>query len=124
METISISLGWNCDSAIYGVNNGIRKTKYNGYNTTPFDEMLSNYKGVIECIKDDFKYFCDINYLELIKIPNDSKYLNSFGDGDIIIYNSMFCLSYDFVLLIFVYIVLHAMIQSSSQTLIPTGQNS
>ena len=97
METIGISLGWNCDSAIYGVNNGIRKTKYNGYNTTPFDEMLSNYKGVIECIKDDFKYFCDINYLELIKIPNDSKYLNSFGDGDIIIYNSNLIYYYNII---------------------------
>jgi len=40
-------------------------SKETGYNTCPFDIMMSNYKGVIECIKDDFAFFCDPNYLEL-----------------------------------------------------------
>ena len=35
-----ISLGWNCESANYGVANGIRSTKQNGYKTCPFDEMF------------------------------------------------------------------------------------
>lgn len=33
--------------------------------------MVSNYPGIIECIKDDFYYFLDINYLELKKSNND-----------------------------------------------------
>ena len=57
-----ISLGWNCHSAINGVALGFRNIKSNGYKTCPFDEMISNYKG----INDDFEYFCDIKYLELI----------------------------------------------------------
>jgi hypothetical protein len=27
--------------------------------------MISNYKGVVKCIEEDFKYFCDIKYLTL-----------------------------------------------------------
>jgi hypothetical protein len=60
MQKIAISLGWNCNSAIYGVENSIRKTKKEGYLTCPFDEMVTNYKGIIECIKDDFEFLCDI----------------------------------------------------------------
>ena len=69
-----ISLGWNCDSASVGVSTGLRKTKQNGYKTCPFDEMITNYKGIIECIKDDFEFLCDIKYLKLIKIPKESKW--------------------------------------------------
>jgi hypothetical protein len=85
-----ISLGWNCDSAIYGVVHGLRKTKNNGYKTCPFDEMITNYQGIINCIEDDFKYLCDIEYLELIQISKDSKWLNTNGDGDIMIYNKKY----------------------------------
>jgi hypothetical protein len=81
-----ISLGWNCNSASVGVSNGIRNTKKNGYKTCPFDAMITNYKGIIDCINDDFKYLCDPQYLELIKIPKESKWLNTnetlfFGSG-------------------------------------------
>ena len=85
-----ISLGWNCNSACIGVSTGLRKTKQNGYKTCPFDEMITNYEGIIECIKDDFEYLCDIEYLELIKIPKESKWLNTNGDGDIMIYNKKY----------------------------------
>jgi hypothetical protein len=51
MNKVGISLGWNCNSAIYGVNNGIRLEKKDGYKTCPFDEMLSNLPGIIKCIK-------------------------------------------------------------------------
>uniref|UniRef100_A0A6C0D980 Papain-like cysteine peptidase n=1 Tax=viral metagenome TaxID=1070528 RepID=A0A6C0D980_9ZZZZ len=85
-----ISLGWNCDSAINGVSMGLRKTKQNGYKTCPFDEMITNYKGIIDCIKDNFEYLCDKNYLELIKISKESKWLNTNGDGDTLIYNKKY----------------------------------
>jgi hypothetical protein len=80
----AISLGWNCSSASYGVSMGLRRTKLNGYKTCPFDEMVTNYEGIIECIKDDFEYLCDIKYLELIK-PTKSD-----GDGEILIYNKKY----------------------------------
>ena len=70
MPKIAISLGKNCSPAVWGVKNGLRKTKANGYNTCPFDLMVSNYKGVIECIKDDFKNFCDSNYLKSNSLKN------------------------------------------------------
>jgi hypothetical protein len=82
-----ISLGWNCHSASTGVSMGIRGTKSNGYKTCPFDEMITNYEGIVECIKDDFECLCDIRHLELIKIPKESKWLNTNGDGDVVIYN-------------------------------------
>jgi len=85
-----ISLGWKCHSAIVGSSIGLRKTKQNGYKTCPFDEMITNYKGIIDCLKDDFEYLCDIKYLELIKIPSESKWLNTNGDGDVMIYNNKY----------------------------------
>ena len=62
----SISLGWNCESAFKGVAEGIRKVRAAGYKTCPFDECITNYEGIIQCIKDDFKYLCDVNYLKLV----------------------------------------------------------
>lgn len=73
-NNIGISLGWNCHSAIWGINNNKRISKVNGYKTCPFDIMVSNYPGICECIKDDFKYLCDENYLELVKV-NDSEFI-------------------------------------------------
>jgi hypothetical protein len=86
MSEEGISLGWNCNSAGFGVSMGLRKSKQNGYKTCPFDTMITNYKGIIDCINDDFEYLCDIKYLELIKIPNESKCLT----GDTIIYNNKY----------------------------------
>ena len=63
MKRIGISLGWNCASAIYGVENNIRDTKQNGYLTCPFDEMLKSLSGLMKCINEDFKYFHDENHL-------------------------------------------------------------
>jgi len=74
----AVSLGFNCNSAMVGVYMGIRTKKENGYKTCPFDEMVSTYQGIIECINDDFKYFCDSDYLEIIdrydKLIYNSKY--------------------------------------------------
>ena len=88
--TEAISLGWNCHSAGSGVEMGIRTTKLNGYKTCPFDEMITNYKGIINCILDDFTYLCDPNYIELIQIPKQSKWLNTNGNGDIMIFNKKY----------------------------------
>jgi hypothetical protein len=85
-----ISLGWNCTSAIKGVAMGLRSIKANGYKTCPFDEMITNYRGIIECIKDDFEPLCDPQYLELMKIPKESKLLNTNGDGDTVIYHTKY----------------------------------
>jgi len=63
---VGISLGWNCESAGKGVELGIRGVKANGYQTCPFDECITNYRGIIQCIKEDFKYFCDPSYLAII----------------------------------------------------------
>lgn len=72
MNTIGISLGWNCSPAGAGVSNGLRASKANGYLTCPFDEMVTNLPGIIECFRDDFKYFTDSKYLTLIEAPFSS----------------------------------------------------
>lgn len=74
MNNIGISLGWNCYSAVWGVDIGIRKRKSEGYTTCPFDMMITNYKGIVDCLNDDFKYFYDENYLELIKEIKENEY--------------------------------------------------
>ena len=74
MNNIGISLGWNCYSAVWGVEAGIRKRKGGGYTTCPFDMMVTNYKGIVDCLNDDFKYFYDENYLELIKEIKENEY--------------------------------------------------
>ena len=77
---IGISLGWNCYSASYSVNSGDRERKSEGYNTCPFDMGLTNYMGVVQCIKDDFKYFMDV---DIVEIPDNLPYMAN----DIVIYN-------------------------------------
>uniref|UniRef100_A0A6C0BBY1 Papain-like cysteine peptidase n=1 Tax=viral metagenome TaxID=1070528 RepID=A0A6C0BBY1_9ZZZZ len=79
-EKVGISLGINCTSTMWAVHNNVRKRKEDGYTTCPFDIMVSNYVGICECIKDDFKYLCDENYLEL----------NTVSDTETIIYNNKY----------------------------------
>ena len=69
---VAISLGWNCYSAMQGVSTGVRLRKADGYLTCPFDECLTNYDGIIQCIRDDFKNFMDVDMLEL---PDDAAYM-------------------------------------------------
>lgn len=88
---IGISLGWNCCSASTLVEQGIRKTKAEGYKTCVFDEMVSNYFGVIKCIEDDFKFLCDLKYLSVKKIDDGHlEYSTIPYIGDNIIYNSYY----------------------------------
>jgi hypothetical protein len=65
MNSVGISLGNVCYSAEWAVQNKFRKRKEDGYNTCPFDLMVSNYKGIVKCIKEDFKNFCDTKHLLL-----------------------------------------------------------
>jgi hypothetical protein len=85
MTSIGISLGWRCKSALYGVDIGIRTRKLDGYKTCPFDKMVSNYEGLVQCIRDDFKYFCDTQYLELRTTGEDTLW-----KGESLIYNKYY----------------------------------
>jgi hypothetical protein len=85
-----ISLGWRCSSAVYGVNNNLRLSKNDGYKTCPFDLMVSNYQGMCKCIEDDFKYFCDLKYIELRKCPIMSDLLHNQNDNELWIYNTYY----------------------------------
>jgi hypothetical protein len=72
---IGISLGWNCYTTDVGVRRGLRGLKQNGYKTCPFDLMISNYGGVIQCIYDNFKDFTNPEYLKLIPVINNPEEL-------------------------------------------------
>jgi hypothetical protein len=87
----TISLGWRCESATYANSIGLRESKQDGYLTCPFDLMISNYIGICECIKDDFKYFCDPNYLILKKCPKMKIILgDNQNDDELWIYNTYY----------------------------------
>jgi hypothetical protein len=73
-KRIGISLGNVCNSAVYGIQNGLRGDKLSGYNTCPFDLMISNYKGICKCIEDDFLHFCDPKHLIKRKILYNNYY--------------------------------------------------
>jgi hypothetical protein len=90
MSSTAISLGWDCGPAMHGVSHGLRATKEQGYNTCPFDLMNSNYQGVIECIRDDFKYFCDPKYLRLINIPENYFKILGYHAGAKLIVNTKY----------------------------------
>jgi hypothetical protein len=77
MNEVGISLGYNCSPAINGVQLGIRKTKNDGYNTCPFDEMWSNFPGLLQCLNDDFLFFCDPNYLSVASTIHGPMIYNS-----------------------------------------------
>jgi len=81
-----ISLGHNCRSAIMGVGEGLRDIKADGYRTCPFDEMNCSYEGMVECIKDDFKYFTDPFYLQLVAHPLSCSYY----PGETLLYNAQY----------------------------------
>jgi hypothetical protein len=86
--SIGVSLGWNCATTSYAVNNNIRNTKKDGYNTCVFDLMLTNYPGIVQCIEDDFKFFLDLNYIEIRRF-----YLDIPGypiQDELLIYNSKY----------------------------------
>ena len=84
---IGISLGWNCHSAGFGVTAGLRLRKEVGYQTCPFDEMITNLKGIQECLQDDFKYFMDEKYLEIKEAPFST---GGIVQGEKLLYNTKY----------------------------------
>jgi hypothetical protein len=64
--TVGISLGWNCYTTTRGTSLGLRSTKKDGYNTCPFDLMVCNYPGVIQCLYDNFKDFTNPEWFALV----------------------------------------------------------
>jgi len=86
LDSVGISLGWNCGAATKGVEMGIRKKREDGYKTCPFDIMNSNLPGIIKCLEEDFAHFLDSDYLKLVDIPVTEKY----HAGDTLILNTRY----------------------------------
>ena len=87
MTKIGISMGWNCGPAQIGVDKKIRGTKSEGYETCPFDEMITNLPGIIECIRDDFKDFMNEEHLSLIRSPEN---VGGIVKGETLVYNTKY----------------------------------
>jgi hypothetical protein len=68
MKHVGISLGANCGAAARGKFFGVRASKEQGYKTCPFDLILSNYPGLLKCLREDFKNFSDFDCI--ITNPN------------------------------------------------------
>ena len=75
ISKIGISLGWNCHSAVWATDNGIRSRKSDGYKTCPFDIIVTNYVGIVDCLLDDFKFMCDDKFLEIRPGKSDNEVL-------------------------------------------------
>jgi hypothetical protein len=78
--SVGISLGWNCYTTTMAVQQGLRDRKENGYKTCPFDLMVTNYQGVIQCLYDDFKDFTNPKLFELVPVTNQM-YLKDFPNN-------------------------------------------
>jgi hypothetical protein len=85
MNTIGISLGWRCRSSIYGVELGLITKKSDGYQRCPFDLMISNYTGVVDCINDGFDDLYNPVYLQLKTMPVNKSWI-----GEKIIYHTKY----------------------------------
>lgn len=86
MKHVGISLGANCGAAARGKFFGVRASKKEGYKTCPFDLILSNYPGILKCLREDFKHFTNPEYLNVVDIPSDYKHLA----GNKLIFNSYY----------------------------------
>ena len=86
-----ISLGYNCKTSLRCVEAG-RPTKANGYKTCPFDLCIAPYEGVVQCLRDKFRFFLDPEFIRLQTVP--AAVLASAADEELI-YNT----KYNFVFL-------------------------
>ena len=76
MKEIGISLGWRCTAAQLAVREGLRSRKAEGYNTCPFDIMISSYDAVVKAIDEDFKDWTNPEYMRVLKLDvNDTNNL-------------------------------------------------
>lgn len=96
-KNIAISLGNRCATSIWGVANNFRETKENGYLTCPFDLCVTNYKGIIDCINDDFVHFTDPNYLSLEYYGYQDIHVDNAFPEQLLIYNKKynFCFNHE-----------------------------
>lgn len=91
MTEVGISLGWRCETATEAVRLKLRQIKKQQYNTCPFDLCVTHYDGIIKCLKDDFKHFCDPKYLILRDEPKMIKHFgNSQTENQKWIYNTYY----------------------------------
>jgi hypothetical protein len=75
-QQVAISLGWNCSPAMWGVEKGLRLRKVDGYKTCPFDEMMSNFPGLLACLESNFHDFCNPAFLEVHHVPDGLPYVD------------------------------------------------
>ena len=80
-----VSAGWNCHSATEGVRLGLRSRRAEGYKTCPFDEMVTNYKGLAECIRDGLDPLYDVTQLRLVRAEDSCPFFVTGGKGDLLI---------------------------------------
>ena len=62
-KMVGISLGNVCYTADWAIAQGYRQKRSDGYRTCVFDLMISHYKGIVQCILEDFRNFCNPNFL-------------------------------------------------------------
>ena len=85
-------MGWDDDCASH-LSKSVRCKENNVYNYCPFDTIISDSKGLIDCINDDFKYFCDPNYLKVITFTDNYDCLKISANSTMLIhtkYNFIF----------------------------------
>lgn len=77
MASISIALGEDCRSTIFGVRSKMRPSKKDGYQSCPFDLMVADVKGVIKCFNDNFNLFTERSFLIRRPFEDQKHYLIS-----------------------------------------------
>ena len=97
-NNIGISLGSRCSAAIWAVENNHRASRANGYNTCPFDLCVTTYKGIVDCIRDNFIHFTDLSYIRIAdprEFPN--LIVHGVKPGECLIYNTKynFCFNHE-----------------------------
>ena len=94
---ITISLGNRCATSIWAVENNWRDTKQNGYKTCPFDLCVTNYKGIVECMKDDFLNLTNTKYISLEYYGFKNIHVDNAYEGQLLIYNTKydFCFNHE-----------------------------
>jgi len=66
---IIISLGWNCTPRAL-IKNLFNLSKGNGYNSCPFDLCVTPFKGLVDCLSENFSRFFNLRIVDGV-IMND-----------------------------------------------------
>lgn len=94
---VGISLGNRCSTAIWATENNYRLSKANGYKTCPFDLCVTNYRGIIDCINDDFRDLTNPQYLSLEYYGSQNIHVDNSHQNELLIYNKKynFCFNHE-----------------------------